>query len=71
VRHLHDTPLVFVGDMWTELVDWAKKYMLRPGFELASPEDMQIPRCVIRGEEVLGIIREHHARWQRAQGGAT
>jgi len=71
VRHLHDTPLVFVGDMWSELVDWAKKYMLRPGFELASPEDMQIPRCVISGEEVLGIIREHHARWQRAQGDAT
>ena len=68
VRHLHDTPLVFVGDMWSELVDWAKKYMLRPGFELASPEDMQIPRCVISGEEVLGIIREHHARWKLAQG---
>ena len=22
VRHLHDTPLVFVGPMWRELVEW-------------------------------------------------
>lgn len=67
VRHLHDTPLIFVGSMWSDLVDWAKKYMLRPGYELASAEDMQIPRCVISGEEVLGIVREHNARWIAAQ----
>src|SRR6516164_8352299 len=25
VRHVHDTPLILVGNMWAELVDWAKK----------------------------------------------
>jgi uncharacterized protein (TIGR00730 family) len=68
VRHLSDTPLIFVGDMWGELVEWARRYMLRPGFELASPEDMAIPRCVGSAEEVLAIIHEHHARWKLAQG---
>lgn len=71
VRHLHDTPLIFVGKMWTEFVDWAGTNMLRPGFELASPEDMQIPRCVISGEDVIGIVREHQARWLAAQSQAA
>lgn len=69
VRHLHDTPLIFVGKMWIELVDWAKTHMLRPGLELASPEDMQIPRCVISGDEVIGIVREQQSRWLAAQPG--
>jgi predicted Rossmann-fold nucleotide-binding protein len=41
VRHLHDTPLVFAGPMWRGLVEWASAKMLRPGFELASPQDMR------------------------------
>ena len=64
VRHLHDTPLIFVGDMWAELVDWARRYMLRPGLELASPEDMAIPRCVKTADEAIAIIKRQHARWQ-------
>jgi hypothetical protein len=71
VRHLHDTPLVFAGEMWAELVDWAKRYMLRPGFELANPEDMTIPHCVSSADEVLAIIHEHNARWQQAQRKST
>jgi uncharacterized protein (TIGR00730 family) len=68
VRHLHDTPLIFAGPMWKGLVDWASAMMLRPGFELASPEDMKIPRCVDNAEQAIAIVREHHARWQHAQG---
>ena len=63
--------IVVVGQMGGDLVDWAKKYMLRPGFELASPEDMHIPRCVISAEEVLGIVRDHQARWLAAQSTAA
>jgi hypothetical protein len=64
VRHLHDTPLIFTGPMWKGLVDWAGGQMLRPGFELASPEDIQIPRCVDTADAAISLIREHHARWQ-------
>src|SRR3954465_357104 len=28
VKHVADVPLVFVGKMWAELVDWAKAHML-------------------------------------------
>jgi uncharacterized protein (TIGR00730 family) len=68
VRHLHDTPLVFAGPMWKGLVDWASAQMLRPGFELANPEDMQIPRCVDTAAEAVAIICDHHARWLAARG---
>jgi uncharacterized protein (TIGR00730 family) len=67
VRHLNDTPLIFAGPMWKGLVDWATQTMLRPGFELASAEDMQIPRCVENAEQAIDIIREHHARWRTKQ----
>ena len=63
VRHLQDAPLVLAGAMWKGLVDWAKAQMLRPGFELAGPADMQIPICVDNGTEALAVIRDHHARW--------
>jgi predicted Rossmann-fold nucleotide-binding protein len=64
VRHLHDTPLIFVGNMWQGLVDWAGAAMLRPGFELASPEDMKIPSCVGTADEAIAMVREHLARWR-------
>lgn len=54
--------------MWKGLVEWASAQMLRPGFELASAEDMQIPHCVDNAEQAVAVIREHHARWLAAQG---
>src|SRR5215469_10085420 len=27
VKHVHDTPLILVGNMWVHLVDWAKTYL--------------------------------------------
>src|SRR5205809_5439922 len=35
--------------MWRGLVEWAKANMSRPGFELARPQDMEIPCCVDNG----------------------
>lgn len=67
VRHLHDTPLVFAGPMWKGLVDWASAQMLRPGFELASAEDMRIPTCVDNADEAVAVIRTHHQQWLSAQ----
>jgi hypothetical protein len=65
VRHLYETPLIFVGPMWGELVDWARRSMLRPGFELASPEDIAIPLCVDSADAAIAIIRERHADWRK------
>jgi uncharacterized protein (TIGR00730 family) len=67
VRHLYDVPLVFVGSMWRELVDWAQRFMLRPGFELASPVDLTIPQCVDTADEVVALMRARHAAWTARQ----
>lgn len=67
IRHLHDTPLIFTDSMRLGLVDWTKQMMLHPGFELANPEDMKIPRCVDSADEAIAVVREHHAHWLAEQ----
>ncbi len=62
VRHLQDTPLIFVGRMWEELVNWASRHMLSSQPPLANAEDMVIPRCLNSADEAIAVIREHHAK---------
>jgi uncharacterized protein (TIGR00730 family) len=66
VKHVHDAPLILVGNMWAELVDWARKNLLKPDLSLASPQDLTIPRCVKTADEAITLLRDHHAKW-RAQ----
>jgi uncharacterized protein (TIGR00730 family) len=65
VKHVHDAPLILVGNMWAELVDWAKKNLLKPELSLASPQDMDIPHCVKTADEAIALLAEHHAKWQK------
>ena len=67
VRHLRETPLIFAGPMWRGLVQWAAEHMLRPGFELAKPEDVRIPQCVDDADGAIAIIETEHAKWRAAQ----
>jgi len=67
VRKLYNTPLILVGKMWAGLVEWARDTMLQEGNELASPEDMTIPRCVNTIEETVALIRENREAWLAAQ----
>ena len=66
VRHVTDTPLIFIGDMWKELVDWGRKFMLDEESPLASAEDFNIPICVDSAQEVIDIIAEYHTKWSSA-----
>jgi uncharacterized protein (TIGR00730 family) len=65
VRHVHDVPLILVGKMWADLVNWARAHLLTSQPPLANPADVAIPRCVDTADEALALIREHHARWLR------
>jgi len=67
VRKLYNTPLILVGKMWAELVEWGRLNMLKRGSELASEVDFTIPRCVDTIEETVNLIREHRAAWLAAQ----
>ena len=63
VRKLYSTPLILIGQMWAELVEWARSYLLRPEFEMASPADLDIPHCVTNANEAIALIRRHHEEW--------
>src|SRR5262249_47482374 len=39
VRKLYNTPLIVVGKMWIELVEWGRRSMLKKGNELATETD--------------------------------
>jgi uncharacterized protein (TIGR00730 family) len=67
VRHMRDTPLLFVGKMWADLVEWAREHMLTSQPPLANPEDMMIPRCLTTAEEAIALLREDHAKWLEGQ----
>jgi uncharacterized protein (TIGR00730 family) len=68
VRHLADrTPLILIGKMYADLVEWARNHMLQPDFPLASPGDMDIPLCLNTADEALAVIRKHHASWRKEQ----
>ena len=64
VKHVQETPLILVGKMWGELVDWAKKNLLKPELALASSEDMMIPSCVNTADEAIALLREHRTKWK-------
>lgn len=67
VRKLYNTPLILVGKMWAELVDWGRRSMLQEGSELASAVDFTIPHCVSSIEETVALIRSNRDAWLRAQ----
>lgn len=63
VRQLYGTPLIGVGSMWREILEWARRYLLRPELALASPADLDIPHCVDTVEEAIALLRDRHAQW--------
>ncbi|RBP38059.1 hypothetical protein DES53_11257 [Roseimicrobium gellanilyticum] len=67
VRRLYNVPLIVVGKMWGELIDWGRRNMLQDGRELASEVDFEIPRCVSSIEEAVAIIEENRRTWLAGQ----
>lgn len=66
VRHLDDIPLIMVGEMWSDLVKWAKKSMVEGEFSLAEPDDIIIPQCVDTVEEAVIILQKSKAQWEKS-----
>jgi predicted Rossmann-fold nucleotide-binding protein len=67
VKHLEDTPLILVGRMWPGLIEWMRSAMLGTDPPLASPADIQIPRCVADADEAIALLRQHHEAWRSNQ----
>jgi uncharacterized protein (TIGR00730 family) len=67
VRKLYGTPLIMIGEIWKDLVEWARAHMLGVDPPLADPADVTIPRCVEDVDQALAILRESQADWVRQQ----
>ena len=66
VRHIHNIPLIMVGEMWFDLVAWAKKNMREGEFCLANAEDLIIPDCVETVDDAIAILQKSQARWEES-----
>ena len=67
VRKLYNTPLILIGKMWAELVEWGRRTMLIEASELASAVDFTIPHCVNTIDETVALIRENRSAWLATQ----
>src|SRR5438094_7685017 len=63
VRKLYNTPLILVGKMWADLVEWGRRTMLIEGSELASEVDFTIPHCVNTIDATIALIRAPRSAW--------
>jgi len=67
VRKLYNTPLILIGKMWADLVEWGRRTMLTEGNELASDIDFTIPHCVNTIEKAITLIRANRKAWLATQ----
>lgn len=68
VRHVTDVPLIFVGKMWAELVDWSRRNMVEVDDPLASRADMDIPICVDSVDAAVRALEPHIQRFRSRLG---
>lgn len=64
VRHLQNTPLIMVGPMWRDLIDWAKQHMVQADPPMAAPDDLMIPHYVEAFDEAIALLRQSQLAWQ-------
>lgn len=62
-----DTPLIFIGKMWAEFLEWTRNQFL-PN-KLVNPEDLKIPYCVNTAEEAIAILQKCHEKWLKKEHG--
>jgi uncharacterized protein (TIGR00730 family) len=63
VGHLYRRPLILVGEMWRDLVEWGGRHWLEDGARLADPRDMDIPVCVTTVDEAVRLVRKNLEDW--------
>jgi uncharacterized protein (TIGR00730 family) len=70
-RKLYETPLIFVGPMWGDLMAWVDRYMVDATPAMADPADLSIPQCVDHFEGAIALLKAAHAQWQKPPGRAS
>jgi hypothetical protein len=71
VRKLSDSPLILVGHMWSELVEWARRNMSGTEVTYADDADFALPHCVGEVDEAVEIIRKRFDHWAAGPGATS
>jgi len=62
VRHLNEVPLILVGPMWRDLVDWARRRMTESEPSFVNSEDVEIPHLVDTVDEAAELLEPYLKR---------
>ena len=63
VKMIHDIPIILLGEMWSDFVDWIKKWSLENGF--IEQKDVDLLFLVNNNEEALQIINMTYEKFER------
>jgi uncharacterized protein (TIGR00730 family) len=66
VKHVCDIPIILLGDMWPEFIEWIEKWPIKN--KLIGPEDMNTIFLASTPEEAMKVIRTAYAEYKK--GGA-
>lgn len=58
-------PLILVGPMWKELVQWADCYMRDTPYPMVKESDLRIPCCVASFDEAITLLDHIHQNWSQ------
>jgi predicted Rossmann-fold nucleotide-binding protein len=67
VQHVEDTPLVLVGDMWSDLQGWARRHMADRDDPLAGADEVDLPDCVDDCDAAYDLIADHYRAFEAAR----
>ena len=62
VKHICDIPIILLGDMWPELIEWIEKWPLAQ--KLISPEDMNSLFLAKDCPEAMKVIKKAHEEFK-------
>ena len=62
VKHICQIPIIMVGEMWTELINWTKKYPVAK--ELISKSDLDNVHVAKNNEEALKMVLKAYDKFK-------
>ncbi len=63
VKHICSIPIILLGDMWPELIEWMEKWQL--DHKLISQNDMNSIFLADNCKEAFGVIKKAHDEFQK------
>lgn len=65
VKHISNIPVILLGDMWLDFLEWVKKWPLR--HQLLDPEDVALLFPARNIQEAFKIIMETYRKTQKRE----